>query len=79
MALATLGLLSTVVAALFSAYPSALDRLAIDNARARLGISVQANSQALSDSLVDPFPGTIYAPFSEVVVNGGPSRKVVRE
>jgi uncharacterized membrane protein YidH (DUF202 family) len=29
-----------------------------------------------SDSPIDPLPGTVfYAPFSEVVVNGGPSRK----
>jgi hypothetical protein len=79
VALATLDLLSTVVAALFSSHAGTLERLAIDDASAGLRVPLQANAQTFSDSPVDPFPSAIDAPFSEVVVNGGPSRKVVGE
>jgi hypothetical protein len=44
-----------------------------------LRISAQANPEAFSDGSVDPLPGAVDTPFSEVVVDGGPSRKVVRE
>ena len=37
------------------------------------------NPQTFSDSPVDALPGTVYAPSSEVVVDGRPSREVVRE
>ena len=47
--------------------------------RERLRVSFQANQQTFSDSPVNPLPDAIHAPLSEVVVNGGPSRKVVRE
>src|SRR5829696_6156635 len=79
MTLSALDLLSTVVATLLSAHSGGLDRLTIHNPRARLRIPLQANPQTFSDSPVDPCPGAIDAPFPEVVVNGGPSRKVVRE
>ncbi len=47
---------------------------------AGLGISFQANPQeALADSPVDPLPGAVDTPFSEVVVDGGPPGEVVRE
>jgi hypothetical protein len=54
-----------------------LDRLGINHASAGPWISVQANPQAFSYSPVDPFPGTVDAPGSEVVVNGRSSREVV--
>ena len=57
VALAALDLLTSVVAALFSAHCSGLDRLAVHYACTGLRISVQANPQTFSDSLVDPFPG----------------------
>jgi hypothetical protein len=74
VALAALDLLATIVTALLCA---TLDRLGINQASAGLCISVQANPQAFSYSPVDPFPGTVDAPGSEVVVNGRPSREVV--
>ena len=66
-------------APLFSAHSGCLHRLGIHHARAGLRIPLQADPQAFADGLVDPFPGTVDAPFSEVVVDGRPSRKVVRE
>ena len=47
--------------------------------RKGLRIPFQANPQALADGPVDPFQGTIDTPLSEVVVDGGPPRKVMRE
>src|SRR5215213_10318942 len=70
-------LLATVVAALFSAHTSGLDRLTIHYAGTRLGISLQADSQTFSDSPIDPLPGAVDAPFSEIVIDSRPSRKVV--
>jgi hypothetical protein len=65
-------LLAAVVTAFLSAYPPVvLDRLAIDDyACTGLRISVQANSKAFAHSSVDTFPGTVNAPFSEIVVDG---------
>src|SRR5215203_5418549 len=77
MALASFDLLATIVTALFSAYSGSLYRLAIHNARTRLRVPPQSDPQAFSDSPVDSLPGTIDAPFSEVVVDGGPLREVV--
>jgi hypothetical protein len=79
VALAALDLLAPVIATFFSAHRGSLDRLTIHDARTGLRIPLQANSQAFPDSPVDALPGTVYAPGSEVVVDGGPSRKVVRE
>jgi len=73
MALASFDLLATVVTALFSAYCGSLYRLAIHNACTGLRVSPQPDPKAFSDSPVDSLPGTIDAPFSEVVVEGGPS------
>jgi hypothetical protein len=70
-------LLASVIAALFSAHHGALDRLGIDHPGAGLRISFQANPKAFSDSPIDPFPGTVDAPGSEVVIDGWPSREVV--
>jgi hypothetical protein len=77
--LTTLDLLTSVVTTLFSAYCGRFDRLRIHYARAGLGIPLQTDPQTFPDGPVDLFPGTVYAPGSEVVVNGRPSRKVVRE
>jgi hypothetical protein len=77
VAFSALYLLGSVVTALFSAHRSALDRLAIHHAGAGLRISVQANPKAFTDRPVDPFPGTVDAPFSEVVVDGGSPGEVV--
>src|SRR5919107_3485392 len=77
MALTPFDLLTSVVTALLSAHRGALYRLAIHHARTGLRITLQADPQPFSDGPVDPFPATVYAPFSEVVVDGGPSGEVV--
>jgi hypothetical protein len=70
-------LLASVITALFSAHRCALDLLGIDHPGAGLRISFQANPKALANSPIDPFPGTVDAPGSEVVIDGRPSREVV--
>jgi hypothetical protein len=77
--LTALDLLPSVVTALFSAHSGTLDSLRIHYASTGLRISFQANPQAFTDSPVDLFPGSVDAPFSKVMVDGGPSREVVRE
>jgi hypothetical protein len=77
--LTPLDLLASVEAAFFSSHRGALYRLAIHYASTGLRISFQANPQAFTDSPVDLFPGSVDAPFPEVPLNGGPSRKVVRQ
>jgi hypothetical protein len=77
--LSAFDLLGSVVTTLFSAYCGTLDRLGINHTCAGLGISPQANPKAFSDSPVDPLPGAIDTPLSEIVVDGGPSRKVMRK
>jgi len=79
MALAALYLLASVVTALFSAHCGTLDRLGINHPCTGLRISFQANLQAFADSLVDPFPGTVDTPLSEIAIDGGPARKVMRK
>jgi hypothetical protein len=59
VALSSLDLLSSVVAALFSAYRGALDRLAFHHARAWLRIPLQANPTAFPDGPVDPLPSAV--------------------
>jgi hypothetical protein len=77
MALTPFDLLTSVVTALLSAHRGALYRLAVHHARTGLRVPPQANPKAFAEGTVDPLPGTIDAPFSEVVIDGGPSRKVV--
>src|SRR5215207_723831 len=77
MPLAALDLLATVVTALFSPYRGRLDRLRIHHSCAGLRIPFQANPEVFAESPVDLLPGTVYAPFSEVVVDGGPPREVM--
>jgi hypothetical protein len=79
MTLATFDLLAAVVTAFLSAHARSLYRLAVHYAGPRLGISLQAHPQAFPDGPIDLLPGAVYAPFPEVVVDGRPSRKVVRK
>src|SRR5215210_3232590 len=77
VALSALHLLAAIVAALFPANRGALHRLGVHHPRAGLGVPFQADPEALADGPVDVLPGTVYAPFSEVPVNGGPPGEVV--
>jgi hypothetical protein len=79
VALTPFDLLASVVTSIFCAYRGGLDRPRIHHASTRLWISLQTNPQAFADGPVDLLPGTVYAPFSEIVVDGGPSREVVRK
>jgi len=75
--LSALHLLASIVAALFSAYPGRLDRLAIYDAGARLRVPVEAGSNPLTQRSVHPLPGSIQADLPEVVVDAAPGREVV--
>src|SRR5215217_8375440 len=77
--LTALNLLASVVTTLFSAHSGRFDRLGIHYACAGLRISLQANPQAVSETSIDTLPGAVYAPSSEVVIDRGPSREVVRK
>ncbi len=77
MSLAALDLLASVITSIFSAYCATLDRLGIHHASAGLRIPLQANPKAFTDSPIDPLPGAVDAPSSEVVIDRGPSREVV--
>jgi len=79
VALSPLHLLASIVAALFSAYTSRLDRLAIHYACAGLGVPLEANPHPLAHSGVHPLPGAVQAELPEVVVDAAPRRKVVGE
>jgi hypothetical protein len=78
VSLSAFDLLATVVAALFSSHAGALDRLAIHDARARLGISVHAHPYTLAQGGVHPLPGAVEPPSPEVMMDGLPWREVVR-
>src|SRR5215208_2938406 len=77
--LAAFDLLSPVVTPILSTHCGTLDRLGIDHACAGLRISFQANPRAFSYGPVDPLPGAVDTPFSEIVVDGGPPGEIVRE
>jgi len=79
MAFSAADLLATIVTAFLSAYPGTLYRLGIHYAGTGLRISLQADPQAFPDCRIDPLPGAVDAPLSEVMVDGGPSRKLVRK
>ncbi len=81
MALTSFDLLASYsISVLFSAHRGSLDQLRIHHPGTGLRISPQADPKALADSLVDPLPGAIDPPLSEIVViDGGPSREVVRK
>jgi len=72
-------LASYSITAIFSAHRGTLDRLRIHHAGTGLRIPLQANPKALADGPVDALPGAVDPPSSEVVVDGGPPRKVVGE
>jgi hypothetical protein len=75
--LATFDVLTAIVSSLFSAHPGSFDRLGVNYPGAGLRVSLQANSKTFPDYSIDALPGTIDAPFSEIVVDGRPSREVV--
>ena len=60
-----------------SAHRGTLHPPGIQHARAGLGIALQADPEAFADGRVDPFPSSVYAPFSEVVVDHRPSGEVM--
>jgi len=73
-------LASYSITSIFPAYRGGLYRLGIHHARAGLWISFQANPKAFADGPVDLLPSTVDTPLSEIVViDGGPSRKVMRK
>ena len=67
------------ISSLCSTDPCGLHRLAIHYACAGLRISLEAYSQTLAQVSVQLLPGTVDPPSSEVVVNGLPRRKLVRQ
>src|SRR5215208_2693129 len=77
MALPALDLFPAIVAALFSAHPGTLDRLAVRYASARLGVPLQANSHSLAQGGVHLLPCPVQAPGAEVMVDGLPGWEVV--
>src|SRR5215211_6399195 len=77
VALPAFDLLAPVVAALFSTHPGRLDRLAIYDASARLGVPVETNPNPLAQRGVHPLPRTIQAELPEAVVDAAPGRKIV--
>jgi hypothetical protein len=80
MALASFDLLASYsITPVFSSHSGALDRLEIRHARAGLRIPFEPDAQPFAYSPVDPLPGAIDAPSSEVVVDGWPSGEIVRE
>ncbi len=79
MALSSLHLLATVVPSLLPSHARALNRLRIDDAGAWLRISPRTDSHPLAQGGVQPFPGAVDAPRSEVMVDGLPGREVVRQ
>jgi hypothetical protein len=80
MSLTALDLLASYsITAFLSAHACALERLGIHYAGAELRISLQSDPQAFPNCCIDPFPGAVDTLLSEVVVDGGPSRKLVRK
>jgi hypothetical protein len=77
VALSALDLLATIVSSFISAHPGRFDRLAIYDARARLRVSLEANSHPLAQGSVHPFPGSIHSPETEVMVDGLPGWEVM--
>src|SRR5215208_3637121 len=77
MAFASFDLLGAVVTALFSAHAGRLDRLAVHYGCAGLGVSLQADPNALTEGGVHPLPRPIQTPEAEVVVDGLPWWEVV--
>src|SRR5215218_5573873 len=79
MALSALYLLAAIVSTLLPSYTGTLHRLAIHYASAWLRIPFDADAQTLAQGSVQPLPGAVDPPSSEVMVYGLPGRKVVRQ
>jgi len=56
-----------------------LDRLAVDNPGTRPGLTPVPDPFALAQQSVDPLPGPVAAPLTEVVIDRLPGRKIARE
>jgi hypothetical protein len=72
-------LASYSITTIFSAHRCSLYRLGINHASAWLEISPQANPEAFTDNPMDPLPGAVDAPLSEVMVDDGPPGEVMGE
>src|SRR3990170_4804871 len=79
VALASLDLLAPVVTSIFSAHRGGLNRLGIHHARAGLRAPFKADPQPFAAGPVDPLEGAVDPPGPKIMVDGGPSRKVVGE
>src|SRR5262249_28562463 len=56
-----------------------LDRLALDDAGAGLGIAPELDAQALAQNGVDPLPRPVEPPGANIVGDGLPRRQIVRQ
>src|SRR5215207_5217278 len=72
-------LLASIEASLLAADACGLCRLAIYYPSSGLGISTQSHPQAFTYRAVEPLPGAIQAPFSEIVEHRLPRREFVGE
>jgi hypothetical protein len=79
MSLSTADLLATVVTPIFSAHAGRFDRLRVNYPGTGLRVTPEPDAQALANDPIYLLPGTFDAPLSEVMVDGGPRRKVVRQ
>src|SRR5215216_3406719 len=79
VALPAADLLAAVEAPLLTADAGDLGRLRVEDAGTRLGISPKPHPQAFAHRAVEPLPGTIQAPFPEVVEHRFPGRELARE
>jgi hypothetical protein len=79
MALSALYLLAAYsIPSLLSSHAGALDRLTIDDAGTELRISLHVHPLARMGR-VHPLPGAADPPSSEVMMDGLPGRRVVRQ
>src|SRR5918998_728810 len=78
VALSALYLLTAIVSS-HSSHTGGLHRLAIHYASAGLRFSFHADTKAFAQGGMQPFPGTVAAPSSEVMVDSLPGREVVRQ
>src|SRR5215208_2763363 len=79
MALSPFHLLAAIVSSLLPSHAGTLDRLAIYYAGAGLRISSHTDSHPLAQGGVQPLPGAVDAPSSEVMVDGLPGREFMRQ
>src|SRR5215217_9457478 len=79
MSLTALYLLSAIVSAFFSTHAGCLDRLAIDDARTGLRVSLEEHPHPLAQSGVHSCPCSVQAKLSEVVVDATPRWEIVRK